>query len=455
MISHPDDLMLEGLVKAFEDDENWTVLEHLATCRPCQRRLEILIEKRKARRSPLEDRLGKVLPWPAGEVEYESTLDRVFASVLGYHATFERERAAIPGLLAELLAVSLEERRRLVEREPRFHTWAILDGLLEQSRAEAFLDPQAAESLAELALLQSEKLTFETFSPAMLRDARARCWGHIGNARRLQSDLKSAEEALRTAQHLLQQGTGDAMERAQLAELKASLLSDQRRFDEALRLLRRGITLYRQAGERHRVGRSLVQMSTVHHYAGDLERAIMVLSEAIPLIDPRREPRLLLCARHNLIDFLADVGRFMEAKKLFSEARSLYQQFPDAWAQNRKDWVRGKIARGLGQHEEAERAFLAAREGFIGDGVAYDAALASLDLALLYAEEGRRADLVRLAHEMAPIFFSRQIHREALAALSFLRQAIEAQRAERALVERVASFLKRAQHDPECRFEAP
>jgi tetratricopeptide (TPR) repeat protein len=455
LISHPDDLMLEGLVKAFEDDENWTVLEHLATCRPCQRRLEILVEKRKARRSPLEDRLGRVLPWPAGDAEYDGTLDRVFDSVLELHSSFERERGTLPTLLAELLATNPEERRRLVAREPRFRTWALLDGLLEQSRAEAFLDPQAAESLAELALLQSETLTFETFGPAMLQDARARCWAHIGNARRLQSNLQAAEVAFKTAHHHLQQGTGDAMERAQLSELKASLLSDQRRFEEALRLLRRGIALYRQAGERHRVGRSLVQMSTVHHYSGDLERAISVLSEAIPLIDPRREPRLLLCARHNLIDYLAEVGRFMEAKKLFSEARSLYGQFPDAWAQNRRDWVRGKIARGLGQHEEAERAFIAAREGFVEEGVAYDAALASLDLALVYAEGGRVADLVRLAHEMAPIFLSRQIHREALAALSFLRQAIEAQRAERALVERVANFLKRAQHDPECRFEAP
>jgi len=451
---HPDDLMLEGLVKAFEDDENWSVLEHLATCRPCQRRLEILIEKRKARRSPLEDRLGKVLPWPAGDADYDGTLDRAFASVLGQHAVFERERAAIPALLQELLAQSPERRRRLVEREPRFHTWAILDGLLEQSREAAFLDAQAAESLAELALLQSEKLTFETFGPAMLQDARARCWAHIGNARRLRSDLKTAEEAFRTAQHHLLQGTGDAMERAQLSELKASLLSDQRRFDEALRLLSRGISLYRQAGERHRVGRSLVQMSAVHLYAGDPERAIEVLSEAIPLIVPQREPRLLLCARHNLIHYLADAGRFLEAKKLFAEARGLYQQFPDAWAQNRRDWVRGKIASGLGQRAEAERAFLAARQGFIEEGSAYDAALASLDLALVYAAEGRAADLARLAHEMAPIYFSRQIHREALAALSFLRQAIEAERAERTLVERVASFLKRAQHDPECRFEA-
>jgi hypothetical protein len=48
-----------------------------------------------------------------------------------------------------------------------------------------------------------------------------------------------------------------------------------------------------------------------------------------------------------------------------------------------------------------------------------------------------------------------QIHREALAALSFLRQAIEAEQASLGLIRAVAEFLRRARHCPELRFEAP
>jgi hypothetical protein len=43
------------------------------------------------------------------------------------------------------------------------------------------------------------------------------------------------------------------------------------------------------------------------------------------------------------------------------------------------------------------------------------------DLALLYAEQDKAAELKKLAAEIVPIFASRQIHREALAALSFLQ----------------------------------
>jgi citrate lyase gamma subunit len=55
---------------------------------------------------------------------------------------------------------------------------------------------------------------------------------------------------------------------------------------------------------------------------------------------------------------------------------------------------------------------------------------------------------------MVPIFASRHIHREALAALTFFQQAVEAERAGAELVARVAAYLRRAAGDPELPFES-
>jgi hypothetical protein len=60
----------------------------------------------------------------------------------------------------------------------------------------------------------------------------------------------------------------------------------------------------------------------------------------------------------------------------------------------------------------------------------------------------------RLAVEMVPIFASRHIHREALAALTFFRQAVETERAGAELVARVAAYLRRAEGDPGLPFES-
>ena len=170
-------------------------------------------------------------------------------------------------------------------------------------------------------------------------------------------------------------------------------------------------------------------------------------------MEPAREPRLLLIARHNLIFVLTELSRFLEARRAYREARPLYRSFPDAWTQNRRKWVKGRIARGLGQPEKAETLFLAARDGFLEEGIPYDTALVSLEIALLYAEQGRTAELKRLAAEMVPIFASRQIHREALAALAFFQRAVEAERAGVEAVERIAEYLRKARYAPELRFQ--
>ena len=54
-------------------------------------------------------------------------------------------------------------------------------------------------------------------------------------------------------------------------------------------------------------------------------------------------------AWHNLIDDLTETGQFMEAQKLLVKARPLYQKFSQPWFRNRRKWIEGKIARGLGQ----------------------------------------------------------------------------------------------------------
>jgi len=188
---------------------------------------------------------------------------------------------------------------------------------------------------------------------------------------------------------------------------------------------------------------------------GRSEDCVSILMKAIELIDPERDPRLLLCTRHNLVFVLAELGRFPEAQRLYRDARPLYRSFNEPWVQNRRRWVRGKIAKGLGQLHQAETRFLAARDGFVAEGVPYDTALVSLELALLYAEQGRTGELKRLAAEMVPIFASRHIHREALAALAFFRQAAEAETAGAELVARIAAYLRRAEGNPGLRFEDP
>jgi hypothetical protein len=114
--------------------------------------------------------------------------------------------------------------------------------------------------------------------------------------------------------------------------------------------------------------------------------------------------------------------------------------------------------RSNGRPRLAESLLLAVRDGFLAEDVPFDTALVSLEIAGLYAEQGRTGELKRLAGEMLPVFSSLHIHRETLAALSFLLQAIQSESASAKLVAAVASYLRYAEHtehDPSLPFRAP
>jgi tetratricopeptide (TPR) repeat protein len=442
---HPNDDVLEEFVLSL-DDQRLSVLRHLAGCAYCRSKLYYL-----PRPLPIhpKDAIGNP---KAGS--YEAGLAESRRMLSEWEAVLEKERDDAPGLFVELFEQPAEDRDLLLRDSPRFQTWGVFELLVERSLEVSIQDPAFGEHLGLLALRLSDHLDRERYGAERIADLRARAWAFVANTCRLRSDFQGAEEAFGQAYQQLKKGTRDGLERAIFLDLKASLRRDQRRFDEALRLLQRAVDLFLSHGERHRAGRSLINMATVHHHAGNLEAAISSLHQALPLIDPEREPRLLLCARHNLVDYTAGLGRFLEAQRLYREARPLYRSFNEPWVQNRRTWVQGKIAKGLGRLQRAETQFLAARDGFVAEGIPYDTALVSLELALLYAEQGRTEDLKRLAAEMVPVFASRHIHREALAALTFFQRAVEAERAGAELVARVAAYLRRAAGDPELPFES-
>jgi tetratricopeptide (TPR) repeat protein len=360
-----------------------------------------------------------------------------------------------PSLYSELLQHPVNRHILLVRNCPRFHTWGFCEHLLHRSRKESYEDPTFGEKLALLAVEVLDHLDLAQYGAEPLEDLRARAWAYVANSRRVQEDFQGAEEAFNFAFSFLRLGTGEPMERALLLDLKASLLTKQRRFPNALGLLRRSLAIFLKLGETHRAGRALVKISTVHSLTGEPEQAISLLYRALNLIDAAFEPRLVLVARHNLIDNLIETGQLMEAQKLLAQSRQIYKRFPQPSLQNPHLWLEGKLARGLGQADQAETFLLAARDGFLGAKAAYDTALISFDLASLYAEQGRMEELRRLAEEMLPILTSHQIHKEAMAALNYWHQAMEAEQTCATVIAGVASFLKQARHNLELHFQKP
>lgn len=445
---HPSDALLEELMVAL-GSEHRELLEHLVDCSHCRARLCSLPDPSADGRPK---RSTNVLGWVRSS-DYDASLERSARDLRSREAVLRKERGEAPGFYVELMAHPPGQREFLVRNVPRFHTWGFLELLVQRSWEMSINSPAYSEELGRLAVLVSECLSLDVYKGELVEDLRARAWAYIGNAQRVRSDLQDAEQSFEVAYFHLKKGTRELLERAIFLDLKASLLRDQRRLEDALKLLRRAVSIFLQEGEDHRAGRSLLKLSTILNDSGQPEECVPILYEALRLIDPEQEPRILLAAWHNLGFVLAELGRFLEAQSVYRKARPLYRDFADPWTQNRRKWLKGKILLGLGQSAQAEGLLVAARDAFIAEGIPYDAALVSMELAVLYSNQGRTDELKSLAREMVPIFASRHIHREALAALVFLEQALEAEQASCELLDRVITFIKRAQWNPGLRFE--
>jgi tetratricopeptide (TPR) repeat protein len=361
-------------------------------------------------------------------------------------AVFEGQQA--PELFDQISTLPFDEQLSLVRGDESFQTWGFCQLLLKKSLEAAFEDPARAVNFADLAVKISQYLD-DAYDPYWVLDLRAKASAYLGNARRVLGELRSAESAFRDAQGFLAESmTGNTQVEAEVLDLKASLRKDQRRFEEAIELLDRAFALHAEQDDRHRMGRTLIIKAKVLEESGELSSAIELLPSAIEMIAEEREPRLLVYGRYNLILCMTTAGRHEEAARLLPGVRELLGRIAKPLDLVRLRWTEGRIALGLKNLELAETAFREVQQEFFNHHMGYDAALVSLDLAVLYANEGRTQELKELAAELMPVFESRDVHREAIAALLMFQHAAEEERLTAQLAEQLAALLRRERRIP-------
>ncbi len=326
--------------------------------------------------------------------------------------------------------------------------------LVARSRELVFREPREALAAAVAATEAAADLTAAPDDAAALADLRAEAWAYRGNAQRVLTDLDAAEACFRRAEDELSDGSGDPSLTARLLDLHASLWAARGRGDEAAGLLDRALEL---CGDERSVLRAhlLVNKGYVLLQAGREATALPVLREALALLRPENELRLFLFAAGNLIKALHLVGYSIAARSLIAELRPLHDRLGDRISLLRLDWLEAQIDAELGAAARAEAKLRQVRDDLVEAGLAYDAALVSLDLANLLARDHRFVEIRQLALEMFPIFQSRRIHREALAALILFRESISGGRADLTFIAEVRTFLEKARQDTRLRFRSP
>ncbi len=170
----------------------------------------------------------------------------------------------------------------------------------------------------------------------------------------------------------------------------------------------------------------------------------MVLAEAAPLVEATGDRHLLVSLRFNMAVDLCQLGRHAEAAALLPRVRELAIEQANELDLLRLVWLEARIDAGQGRTAAAQAGLEQVRRKFADLDMSYDAALASLDLAALWLNTGRTAEVRELAIEMEAIFRAKKIHREALAALILFWEAAKREAATVELVRQVIAEIEKA-----------
>ena len=157
------------------------------------------------------------------------------------------------------------------------------------------------------------------------------------------------------------------------------------------------------------------------------------------LLDAGQEPRLTFIALHALAWNLADAGYPEEALEVHHASGELAGHARSSLVDLKVAWLQGHLAAALGRDVMAERELSRALYGYEGLEMPYEAALVSLELAVLYARCGLFGELERLTGEILPIFQSLGIEPEAHATVLLRRSAIQRERAVDLLYQVIAA----------------
>jgi tetratricopeptide (TPR) repeat protein len=408
--------------------------EHLLSrCPHCRAEVEAYRADRRARTSVLSRFLQIV----------STLLGRLVSLGSGEVGRAERD-------LKELLLLPLDARTRHIERaRSRYRSPVLVQLLLEESRRHASLQPTMSFHMAELAETVANR------NPAMpgYFELLALAKAQMANAYRVGNDRRQAKELFAVARQIMADyGVTDPEVVGRVDELTASLYKDQRQFQDAERLLKRAALQFGLVQATDDAARVLIILGDNYCAAGSPDQAIETTRSALALLGAESDLRLLVAGHYNLAFQLVEAGRFTEASTLLEEDAALFDRVQEDWLQLRLLWLRGDIAAGQGNLAAAERAYLETRDGFVAHGMEYDAAIVSLDLAILYLRQGRTADVRQLAEEMLPIFQTQDVHREALAALSLFQETARQDQLTLDKALQVAAFLREARNEPALRF---
>jgi len=355
---------------------------------------------------------------------------------------FRKERRSARRDVKELLQLAPDARRARIENaRSRFRSQVFVELLLEEARIQVRQDVKTSIDLASLV-----PVAVHWMAGAVAPDwaFRITCMASAvkANAVRISGEMAVADQCFSDLRRRIRRNP--VLRSADLAEIttgEAALRYEQRKYDDAERLLDKAILHHRLAGNTRGLAQALILQGQVHSARQVFDQANRCYAKVVALLEPEEEPFLVQCAVTGQVNCLCGLGDYDGAEELLDAHRGLYQG-NDRYRTAALRGLEGEIAIGRGLWATAAASYTECRDGCLEIGRDHDATIACLQIARAMLEQGQIEQVLTMATEVLEIFRARGAEQEALSALILIQEAAASRTLTAAILNKVRRQLE-------------
>jgi tetratricopeptide (TPR) repeat protein len=292
-------------------------------------------------------------------------------------------------------------------------------------------------------------------SPQLEAGLRTRAWAECANALRVSARLPESLVCLEQAEEWVLDGAGDPALRLRLKEIRASLYCSQQRYAEAAELAEEVLQARLRLGDLAGAARAMIKKAVYAGYGGRFEEELQLLEASEFLVDEAGDPELRGFVLHNKIYTLVELGRAREAWALLEANRGFLLKSGGSINRVKLLGVEARIHVVLRRLALAEQRLRTAKQAFFEARIRTHEALATLDLATVVMRQGgnRYPEAIILAIEALRTFAVLNLQPHVVEALLLLSDAVQQGLVTAVLLQSVADFVRRAEHDGQARYQ--
>lgn len=376
--------------------------------------------------------------------DYDSAFEAVIAKADKAEANNTREKKRVERELREILRLDPAEALRRVEgARKRFRSLHLVEQLVDVAEQELLGDPRRSVELLTCARAIVQRPGEEAFPEVQVQVLL--CFANALRASRRHRDAWQVFTQVRQA--MTENPVIDYELYALRASFEGSFHRDRKNYEEAEKLFSQAILVYRVFGEEKSAAKNLLNLASIHHLRGDQSSAMEALHEAISILEPEEDRKLMAVAVQNLAHYRCVAGDPVGARRILSDHRELLERYVEEEGAEAFRllivWLEGRIARSLKEYDQAERKLVSAADGFSDLEIGYDTALVLLDLADSYLAAGNGEAVRKLVGEIEPLLSANDLDQEIIAALLLFQNAIEQDLVSSATVALVRKKIKK------------